>query len=269
MTLIVPQTSAPGPLARVHWAVVDTLTMARRTLVVWLRVPSYIAFTVAQPVMFVLLFRYSIGGAMQVHVVGGYVNFLMPGAIAQAAAFSASGTGVALAHALQTGMVDRLRSMPISRAAVLGGHLVAVTVRMVATILIVFAVGYAIGARFESGVGPTAAQFAVAVAFGITVCSVSAYTGLAVRDLNSVEVLGPMWLFPLIFLSSAFAPTSTMPGWLRMLANNQPVSFVIDTMRTLALGGPVALSVCKTIAWLAGIFAVFTALGIRAYNHVA
>ena len=255
----------PGLRTRFGWAITDTLTITRRNLLVWMRVPAYLVFTVIQPVMFVLLFRYVFGGA--IHVAGNYVNFLMPGIIAQTAAFATFGTAIALAQELKKGVIDRLRSMPMARSAVLAGRLVADTGRMLVTILIIVGVGYAVGFRFSNGVVPAIAMVLLATVFGLAICCISAYTGLAIGDEESVQAFGLIWLFPLTFLSSAFVPISTMPGWLQAFANNQPVTYVIDTMRALALGGPVVPSLWKSLVWLAGIFVVFLPLAVRAYRR--
>ena len=130
MTAIAVPLAEPGLLTRARWAVSDTLTITRRNLLVWLRVPAYIVFTVIQPVIFVLMFRYVFGGAIQIPGSVPYVDFLIPGIIAQTAAFATFGTAIALAQELQKGVIDRLRSMPMARSAVLAGRLVADTVRM-------------------------------------------------------------------------------------------------------------------------------------------
>jgi ABC-2 type transport system permease protein/oleandomycin transport system permease protein len=257
----------PGIRTRFGWAITDTLTITRRNLLVWMRVPAYLVFTVIQPVMFVLLFRYVFGGA--IHVAGNYVNFLMPGIIAQTAAFATFGTAIALAQELKKGVIDRLRSMPMARSAVLAGRLVADTGRMLVTILIIVGVGYAVGFRFSNGVVPAIAMVLLATVFGLAICCISAYTGLAIGDEESVQAFGLIWLFPLTFLSSAFVPIATMPGWLQAFANNQPVTYVIDTMRALALGGPVVPSLWKSLVWLAGIFVVFLPLAVRAYRRAS
>src|SRR5258708_6608720 len=195
----------PGPLVRFGWAVSDTLTITRRNLLVWMRVPAYLVFTVIQPVIFVLMFRYVFGGAIPINGPGGYVNFLIPGIVAQTAAFASFGTAMAM--------------------------------------------------------------ILLAIVFGVAICCISAYTGLAIGDEESVQAFGLIWLFPLTFLSSAFVPIRTMPGWLQAFANNQPVTYVVDTMRALALGGPVEASLWKSVAWLAGIFIVFLPLAVRAYRR--
>jgi ABC transporter DrrB family efflux protein len=256
----------PGLRTRFGWAVTDTLTITRRNLLVWMRVPAYLMFTVIQPVMFVLLFRYVFGGAIAVPG-KNYVNFLMPGIIGQTAAFATFGTAIALAQELKKGVIDRLRSMPMARSAVLAGRLVADTGRMLLTILIIVGVGYAVGFRFTNGVGGAVAMVVLATVFGLAICCIAAYTGLAIGDEESVQAFGLIWLFPITFLSSAFVPIPTMPGWLQAFANNQPVTYVIDTMRALALGGPVEANLWKSVAWLAGIFVVFLPLAVRAYRR--
>jgi ABC transporter DrrB family efflux protein len=265
-----PAPSEPGLVTQARWAVSDTLAITRRNLLVWMRVPAYIVFTVIQPVIFVLMFRYVFGGAINTGVKGGYVNFLMPGIIAQTAAFACFGTAIALAQELSKGVIDRLRSMPMARSAVLAGRLVADTARMLVTILIVVGVGYAVGFRFENGAGPAVLMILLATIFGVAIALIAAYTGLAIGDEESVQAFGLIWLFPLTFLSSAFVPISTMPGWLQAFANNQPVTYIVDTMRGLALGNhPIEANLWKSIVWLVGIFVVFAPLAVRAYKRAA
>jgi ABC transporter DrrB family efflux protein len=259
----------PGLVTQARWAVSDSLMIAKRNLLVWMRVPAYLVFTVIQPVMFVLLFVYVFGGAIPVSTPGGYVNFLMPGIIAQTAAFACFATAIALAQELKKGVIDRLRSMPMARSAVLTGRLAADTVRMAVTILIIVGVGYAVGFRFLNGSGPAAGMVVLATVFGISFCLIAAFTGLAIGDEESVQAFGLIWLFPLTFVSSAFVPISTMPGWLQAFASHQPVTYVVDTMRALALGGPIAQNLWTTIAWLTGIFIVFIPLAVRAYRRAA
>jgi ABC transporter DrrB family efflux protein len=263
---VVPPLDDPSWLARSGWAISDTLTITRRNLLVWMRVPAYIVFTVIQPVMFVLMFRYVFGGAIRVPGTN-YVDFLMPGIIGQTAAFATFGTAIALAQELKKGVIDRLKSMPMSRSAVLAGRLVADTARMTVTILIVVGVGYAVGFRFQNGVVPAILMVVLAIAFGLSICLIAAFTGLAIGDEESVQAFGLIWLFPITFLSSAFVPIVSMPGWLQAFANNQPVTYVIDTMRALALGGPIEANLLKSLAWLVGIFIVFAPLAVRAYKR--
>jgi ABC transporter DrrB family efflux protein len=261
----------PGAAQLARWAVSDALVMTRRNLLVWMRVPAYIVFTVVQPVIFVLLFRYVFGGAIQAPGSGGYVNYLMPGIIGQTAAFATFATAIALAQEATKGVIDRFRAMPMARSAVLAGRLIADSIRMLIVILVIIGVGYAVGFRFENGVGGAVGMVLLAEAFGIAVCSVSAFVGLAIKDEESVQAFGLIWIFPLTFVSSAFVPIASMPDWLQVFAKNQPVTLVINAMRAMALGGPqfpLNPALWESVAWLAGVLIVFVPLAVRSYRHV-
>jgi ABC-2 type transport system permease protein/oleandomycin transport system permease protein len=261
----------PGAAQLARWAVSDALVMTRRNLLVWMRVPAYIVFTVVQPVIFVLLFRYVFGGAIQAPGSGGYVNYLMPGIIGQTAAFATFATAIALAQEATKGVIDRFRAMPMARSAVLAGRLIADSIRMLIVILVIIGVGYAVGFRFENGVGGAVGMVLLAEAFGIAVCSVSAFVGLVIKDEESVQAFGLIWIFPLTFVSSAFVPIASMPDWLQVFAKNQPVTLVINAMRAMALGGPqfpLNPALWESVAWLAGVLIVFVPLAVRSYRHV-
>ncbi|HUI04278.1 MAG TPA: ABC transporter permease [Acidimicrobiales bacterium] len=259
----------PALTERLRFGFMDTITLTIRDLRIWQRNPAFLFFTFVQPVMFVLLFRYVFGGAIPVKVPGGYVNFLMPGIIAQSAAFASFGTAIALARQLQKGVIDRFRAMPMARSAVLLGRLVSDTLRLTVTVLIILAVGYAVGFRFQNGFLPAVVMVVLGVVFGVTICTISAFVGLAIKDEESVGSFGLVWLFPLTFVSAAFVPVSSMPGWLQAFAKNQPVTTVIDEMRSLALGGPLTLHAWQSALWLAGIVAVFVPLAVRSYRRAA
>ncbi len=259
----------PGTGQLMRWAVSDSLVMTRRNLLVWLRVPAYIVFTVVQPVIFVLLFRYVFGGAIQVPGQGGYVDYLMPGIIGQTAAFATFATAIALAQESKKGVIDRFRVMPVSRSAVLAGRLIADSVRMLIVILVIVAVGYAVGFRFHGGITGALGMILLAEAFGITICCVSAFVGLAIRDEESVQAFGLIWIFPLTFVSSAFVPIATMPGWLQAFANNQPVTLVVNAMRAMAQGVDANPALWQSLVWLVGILLVFAPLAVRAYRKVS
>ena len=261
----------PGAGQMARWAISDALVMTRRNLLVWLRVPAYIVFTVVQPIIFVLLFRYVFGGAIQAPGSGGYVDYLMPGIIAQTAAFATFATAIALAQEATKGVIDRFRAMPMARSAVLAGRLLADSIRMLIVILVIIGVGYAVGFRFQNGVVGAVGMVALAEAFGIAVCAVSAFVGLAIKDEESVQAFGLIWIFPLTFVSSAFVPIATMPGWLQVFANNQPVTLVINAMRSMALGGqqfPLNPALWESVLWLAGTLIVFIPLAVRSYRRV-
>jgi ABC-2 type transport system permease protein/oleandomycin transport system permease protein len=261
----------PSAAQMARWAISDSLVMTRRNLLVWLRVPAYIVFTVVQPVIFVLLFRYVFGGAIHAPGSGGYVSYLMPGIIGQTAAFATFATAIALAQEATKGVIDRFRAMPMARSAVLAGRLIADSIRMLIVILVIIGVGYAVGFRFQNGVVGAIGMVLLAELFGIAVCSVSAFVGLAIKDEESVQAFGLIWIFPLTFVSSAFVPIATMPGWLQVFANNQPVTLVINAMRAMALGGPefpLNPALWESLVWLAGVMIVFTPLAVRSYRRV-
>lgn len=261
----------PSAAQNARWAISDALVITRRNLLVWMRVPAYLVFTVVQPVIFVLLFRYVFGGAIHAPGSGGYVSYLMPGIIGQTAAFATFATAIALAQEATKGVIDRFRAMPMARSAVLAGRLIADSIRMLIVILVIVGVGYAVGFRFQNGVAGAVGMVLLAEAFGVTVCAVSAFVGLAIKDEESVQAFGLIWLFPLTFVSSAFVPIQTMPGWLQVFANNQPVTLVINAMRSMALGGkyyPLNPSLWESLLWLAGVLIVFVPLAVWSYRRV-
>jgi ABC-2 type transport system permease protein/oleandomycin transport system permease protein len=242
--------------------------MMQRNLRVWLRVPAYLMFTVVQPAMFLLLFRYVFGGAIPVHLRGGYVNYLVPGIIGQTAAFTAFGTAIALSQELKKGTIDRLRSMPMARSAVLLGRLGADVCRLAVTLGILIGLGYLVGFRFQNGFGPAVMMFVGALAFGLVVCCISAFTGLTIKDEESVQAFGFIWVFPLTFVSAAFVQIHSMPGWMQAFAKNQPISIFIEEMRSLAVGGPLYTHAWQSALWLGGLLVLFSTLAVRAYRRV-
>lgn len=265
---VITQTARPTAVQLVRWGAMDTLVMMQRNLLVWVRVPAYIVFTIVQPVIFVLLFRYVFGGAIQVPTPGGYVSYLIPGIVAQTAAFATFATAIALAQEAKKGVVDRLRSLPMARSAFLLGRLSADAIRMMTTILVIVGVGYAVGFRFQDGVLNAIGMVLIAWAFGVTLACVAAFIGLAIKDEESVQAFGLIWLFPLTFVSSAFVPIQSMPNWMQAFAEHQPVTLVVNAMRAMALGGPLNPALWQSIAWMAGILVVFIPLAVRAYRRV-
>lgn len=262
-----PAPAAAGPLRQLVDAVANAATMAHRNLRVWSRVPAYLVFTIVQPIMFVLMFRYVFGGAIHVGIRGGYVSYLIPGIIGQTAAFASMGTAIALAQESQEGVIDRFRSMPIARSAVLAGRLLADTIRIVITVLVIVAVGYAVGFRFQNGAAAAVGMVVVAISFGVAVCCISALVGLTVKDDESAQAMGMIWLFPLSFVSSIFVPIASMPSWMQGFARDQPFSLIVGAMRALALGGPLARPLWQSAASIAGILLFFGPLAVRAYRR--
>jgi ABC transporter DrrB family efflux protein len=201
-----------------------------------------------------------------VHTRGGYVNYLVPGIIGQTGAFTSFGTAISLAQELKKGSIDRFRSMPMARSAVLLGRLGADLVRLLVIMVVLIAIAYAVGFRFENGVVPALFMFVLALAFGLVVCAVSAFTGLSIKDEEAVQAFGFIWVFPFTFVSAAFVQIQSMPGWMQAFAKNQPVSIIIEEMRALAVGGPLTLHAWQSAAWLVGLLAVFGPLAVRAYR---
>ncbi len=269
MTAISLRAMTPVQGSRLRWAFADAFTLTRREITVWKRNPAFIVFTIVQPVMFVLLFRYVFGGAIRVPSRGGYIAYLTPGIIGQSAAFGSFGTAIALAREINKGVIDRFRSMPMARSAVLLGRLMADTVRMAVTVVVLLAVSYGVGFRFEDGVVPAIGMILLGIVLGVVICTVAAFIGLAVRDEETVSSVGLIWLFPLTFVSSAFVPVQSMPGWLQAFANNQPITIVIDEMRAMAIGGPLVAHGWLSAVWLAGTAAVFVPLAVRAYRRTS
>lgn len=269
---------APPPLLhRARWAVEDSLVITKRNLLAWWRVPAYIVFTVVQPVMFVLLFRYVFGGAIPIKVPGGYVDYLIPGIIGQTAGFASFSTAIGLAHDLQRGGVERIKTMPSARSAFLMGRLIADTLRLLLTTLVMVAIGYAVGFSFTGGTGYAIEMVALSTLLGLAVCCVAALIGLAVKDEEAVQAFGLIWVFPLTFVSSAFVQISSMPSWLQGFARNQPFTQVINALRLLSLGTnahvervvgeSLSSATWISLAWLVGAIVVFVPLATRAYKR--
>ena len=251
----------------VLWAVSDTLVMTHRNLLRYVRLPQLLVFATIQPIMFTLLFIYVFGGAIDVGSVS-YVDFLLPGVFIQTAVFGSTQTGVGLADDLSRGMIDRFRSLPMARPAVLSGRILADSVRTVFVIALMIGVGSAVGFRFHNGVIPALAAVGLGVLFGMTFSWISALIGIWVREVETAQVAGFVFVFPLVFISSVFVPVATMPGWLQAYAEISPITSVVDTMRALALGGPVTTPLLRTFAWMGGILIVFVPLAIGRYRRI-
>ena len=255
-----------GAIRSLTDAVSDILAVAERNLLTYLRVPQLLVFSTIQPVIFVLLFRYVFGGAVQVPG-GNYVNFLMPGIFVQTTVFGAIGTAVGLATDLQSGLLERFRSLPMSRTAVMAGRTAAELVRNVFVVALMVGVGFAVGFRPNTDVGSFAVAMALVLLFGYVFSWIFAGVGLATGDPESAQAAAFPVLALLVFASSAFVPVSTMPGWLQVYAEHQPVSVTIEAVRSLLLGGSALPDVLKTLAWMGGILAVFAPLSVWRYQR--
>lgn len=265
---LVPTGGEAGLLKHLWWNFADTYIVMKRNLMYFVREPQLLIFATVQPIMFLVLFTYVFGGVISFSTGGDYINYLMPGIVIQSIIFASSNTTVGLSLDLSRGMIDRFRSLPMSRAAVLAGRTAADTVRGFFTISIMLVAGYVIGFRFADW-GTGLAGLLLAVAFGYAFTWISATIGLLVKDPEAAQVAGFIWLFPLTFASSIFVPTRTMPDWLRTFAENQPVSIVASTVRDLMTGTVNADEITTSLAWIIGIVAVFMPLAVRQYAKVA
>lgn len=255
-----------GARRSLKWPVTDALAMTRRNLLRYRRVPRLLVFATMQPVMLVLLFAYVFGGAISVPGVE-YIDYLMPGIFAQALLLGATQTGVGLAEDLSTGMIDRLRSLPMARSAVLAGRTLSDMARNTFVLTLMLGVGYLIGFRFHGGAWAAVVMVALGVLFGFAFSWFSAFLGLMIGDAEATQTASMMWMFPLVFASSAFVPVASMPEWLQAWAEVNPVSVTVDTMRALALDSPVGDDLWKALAWTVGIVAVFAPLAVHRYRH--
>ena len=249
-------------------AVADTVTIAQRNLITLRRVPQLLIFSTIQPVIFVLLFRYVFGGAIKVPGVP-YVDFLMPGVFAQTVAFGAMNTAIGLATDLNTGLIERFRSLPMARSAVLAGRTLADAIRNVFVVALMVAVGFAVGFRVHTNVVAFLGAFGLLVLFGYALSWIFAAIGLAVGDPETAQAAAFPIMAPLVFASSAFVPVASMPGWLQPFARYQPLSAVVSASRALVLGGPNATHVLQALAWSVGILAVFAPLAVLRYRRAA
>jgi ABC transporter DrrB family efflux protein len=259
---------APPKRTPLRWVISDAVAMTWRNLLKYVRVPQLLVFSTIQPVMFVLLFVYVFGGAIQGSTAVA-VQYLIPGILIQTLVFGAQQTGVGLAEDLQKGIVDRFRSLPMSRSAVLAGRTLSDTVRNLFVALLMLAVGGIIGFRPQAGLFAAAAGVGLGVLFGLAFSWISATIGMAVKDAESAQTSSFLWVFPLVFASSSFVEVSTMPGWLQAFAKINPITSAVDALRALMLGGETQTAVLRTLAWIAGILLVFIPLSVHRYRKAS
>jgi len=266
--LPVPLNEDFQPRNRLAGALADIAAVTGRNLIAYRRVPLLVVFSTIQPVVFVLLFRYVFGGAIR-DVPGSYVDYLMPGIFAQTVVFGAIGTAVGLATDLNLGLVERFRSLPMARSAVLAGRTTADMVRNLFVVVLMFAVGFLIGFRVHTNVFATVAGMLLVVLFGYAFSWIFAAVGMAVRDAETAQAASFPVMAPLVFASTAFVPLRTMPGWLQPFAEHQPVSVTVDAVRALVGGGPTVRPVLTSLTWIVGILVVAAPLAVRRYRRTA
>src|ERR1700742_2686123 len=246
----------------------DTLVMAERNLVRLPRSPDLLlAFTV-QPIMFVLLFAYVFGGAIETPGYD-YVDFLIPGIIAQNIAFGGFVTALGLAEDMNKGLIDRFRSLPTARASVLAGRTFADIVTNSLSIVVLLVTGVIIGISFDATVPKIVGGFALLLLFGYAFSWIFALIGMSVSSPEAANGLGFTLIFPIPFISSAFVPTASMPGPLEAVANANPVSTVVDALRHLWLGAPAGDDVWLAIVWCLVLIALFAPLAVMKYRSAA
>ena len=278
MTALVQTPTATGGLGH---TLTDIGIMTQRNLLKLVRSPQLVVFSTIQPIMFVLLFNFVFGGALEIPGVDNYINFLLPGIFAQTALFGSTNTGIVLHEDLSQGMVDRFRSLPMARSAVLAGRTIADSTRGLFTVTLMVAVGYVIGFRFQNGLLNALLAIALVVLFGHAFSWISANIGLRASTAETAQTAGFIWVFPLVFASSAFVPTASMPGWLQAFANNQPVTMLVNAVRGLALPpmdpaiaaqigiADTTRSVIGSLLWIGALLAVFVPLAIRGYRRAS
>lgn len=246
----------------------DISVMTKRNMLRYQRLPRLIVFSFIQPIMFLLLFTYVFGGAIATSS-NAYIKFLLPGILVQTVIFGAMQTGVGLADDASKGMIERFRSLPMARSAVLAGRTIAESVRNVFVIIIMTIVGFAMGFRVEHGWGNYILAIALTTLFGFAFSWISAAIGLAVKDVETAQSAGFVWVFPLVFASSIFVPVNTLSNkWLKAFAEHNPISYTANTVRALTAGTPLGNNLWYTILWIVGILIIFVPLAVSRYRKI-
>lgn len=238
-----------------RWTIADTWTLFRRSLTHTIRSPEILVGITISPVMFVLMFRYVFGGAIEVEGTT-YVNFLMAGIFVQSIAFGALTTSISLGQDLEKGVVDRFFSLPMSRSAILTGRTLADILRNLFAIFVMVVVGVLVGYRPDGSPLDWAIALAIMMLFSFAISWVGALLALGVPNVEALQQISFIVILPLTFVSSAFVEPSTMPPVLQAFAENQPVTQVVDAVRALTLDMPVGNSITASIAWSVGILVV-------------
>jgi ABC transporter DrrB family efflux protein len=269
MTTSAVTLSTPTPRRgwdRVVGAAADTMAVAWRNLIHLRRVPQLLVFSTIQPVIFVLMFTYVFGGAIDTGPIP-YVDYLMPGIFVQTSVFGAMGTAVGLAADLKTGLLERFHALPMARSAVLAGRTGADLFRNVFVVALMSVVGFAVGFRVHTNAMAFLGGMLLVLLFAYSLSWVFATLGLAVGDPEAAQAAAFPVIAPLVFASSAFVPVSSMPEWLQTFAEHQPVSVTASAVRDLVLGFPATSHVIQSVAWSVGILLVFVPIAVRRYRR--
>jgi len=239
--------------------------MTKRDILKYLRLPQLLFFNAVLNVVLLLLFNYVFGGAIDT---GGlkYIQYFLPGFLVQTVVFGSTQTSIGIADDLSRGLIDRFRSLPMARSAFLVGRVLADSLRYIILIALMIIVGSIMGFRFDNGIGPILAGIALILLFGIALTWVGVFIGILVKDVETAQVAGFVWVFPLVFASSLYVPIETMPSWLQVFAEFNPVTPMIDTTRGLLLGMSISASLWKILVWDSAIIVVFLTLALRRYR---
>ena len=243
--------------------------LAKRNQIGVTRNPEALLDVTLQPIIFILLFTYVFGGAISGGSQHDYLQFLLPGIIAQTIAFGGVAIGVNLNSDIEKGVFDRFKSLPISRSAPLVGAVLGDVVRYLVLIVVTLGFGYVIGFRAETDVFQVLAACVLAIGFALCLCWISVFIGMKARTPGAVQGILFLALFPLTFGASTFVPTDTLPSWLQTFTDINPMTHLVDSLRGLLLGGLEASDVLWTVGWMAAIVALFVPLALRAYNRRA
>jgi ABC-2 type transport system permease protein len=257
----------------------DSLVITKRQILQLTRVPEVLIFSTIQPVMFVLLFRYVFGGSIDTGQPGGYVQLLMPGIFVQTVAFTLAGTAVGLSSDMQKGLIDRFRSLPIARSAVVFGRTLGDAALNIVVLLVMGVAGYLVGWRPSSGLFKISLGFLFLFGFGYAMSWIGVLIGLSVKEERVAQNVTFIAVFPLTFLSNAFAPTTGMPKALQYFAEWNPVSTMVAACRELfglknefgATAGsfPSEHPLTMSFIYIFIIMAIFVPLSIKKYNNTS
>lgn len=248
----------------------DTLLITRRHLLITWRTPQLMILAAFMPVVFVLLFRYVFAGALHIPGYRSYVDYLIPGIIVQTVMFGGSSTAVGMTDDLASGMTDRFRSLPTQRGAILSARTLGDLLRLTYTVGLVIAVGLLVGFHFHNALLPVLGGIGIALLFGYACSWLFALIALSVDHSETAQMFAFLITFPIVFASSVFVSPATMPPWLRAFAEQQPVTRVVDALRTMAEGtGAAGRPALYAIAWSLGILVVSAALATRRFARAS
>jgi oleandomycin transport system permease protein len=247
----------------------DSATMLRRNLLHMKRYPVLTLMVIGLPIIFLLLFVYVFGGALGDGSRHDYLQFLVPGLLAQGIAMGSIALGQNLNADIEKGVFDRFRSLPIARSAPLVGAVLADFFRYLILCVIYLGFGYVLGFRVETGMLPAIGAVALSIAFALSFCWISVWVGMVARSSGAVQGIMFLMIFPLAFGSNVYVDPSTMPGWLQGFVHVNPMSQLAGAVRGLTIGGTTASHVAWTLLWMAILLAVFVPLALRAYRRRA